>query len=100
MTKIDKWTVVQHSGFGYAQKPGFEKAVEVRNLTTVGEMRKVEKAGGVVFDNYREADDFCDSENFPEGVPGVPLYPSVRGTFSFTEIDGLRIYVPRKADNA
>ena len=28
----EKWTLVQHSAFGYAEKPGWEKAVEAATV--------------------------------------------------------------------
>lgn len=87
-----KYTMVQHSGYGYAKKPGFEHGVEVRMITTVAEVRKVEKAGGILFDSGAEAYAFEESASFPEGHEG--LYPKAAGTFSSEKIDGLAIYIP------
>ena len=97
MTAVsNKWTVVQHSGYGYAQKPGFKQAVETRALSTVGEVRRVERSGGVVFDSYLLAEEFAEKANFPADYKG--LYPKARGTFSSQMIDGLRIYQPVRTE--
>jgi hypothetical protein len=87
-----KWTIVQHSGFGYGGKPGFEKAIETRQVSTLKEQTTVLKAGGLLFDDWKTADDY---ENDPK-VVGEGMYPRVPGTFSNHEIDGLKIYVPPK----
>lgn len=88
----DKWTVVQHSGYGYAGKPGFAKGLEVRVVHTKAEQDKVEKAGGLLFDTYIAADKFGDEAMFPPEVGG--MYPQAAGTFASLEVDGLRVYVP------
>ena len=92
----DKWTVVQHSGYGYTNKPGFRQAVETRKLATVGEVRLVERAGGVVFDNYLLAEEFAERANYP--ADNNSIYPRAKGTFSLLKIDGLRIYKPIRAE--
>lgn len=92
MTAVDLWTLVQHSGYGYAGKDGFRHAVEVRAVRLKGEKELVEKAGGLLFGSHREANDFEENANYPEGAQGI--YPQAKGTFSSKEIDGLRIYVP------
>ena len=98
MTAVsNKWTVVQHSGYGYTHKPGFEHAVETRAITTVGELKRVERSGGVVFDSYLLAEDFAEKADFPADYKG--LYPQARGTFSSQMIDGLRIYKPIRAES-
>lgn len=86
---IDKYTVVQHSGFGYGGKTGFKQGLEVRAVTRQAEVRKVEKAGGILFDSYAEADKFCD-----EATEGPGIYPQAKGNFAREAIDGLRIYIP------
>jgi hypothetical protein len=89
---VDKWTLVQHSGFGYGGNPEFRKAVETRSLSKAAEVKKVKAAGGVVLDSYGSASDREFDENYPEEVQG--LVPHCRGTFAKTEIDGLKIYIP------
>lgn len=95
--KEDKWTLVQHSGFGYAEKPGWELAVETRLITTDVELKRVESVGGYVFDSYGEADDQEFKSNYPKGSGDALMYPCVQGTFSDKELDGLRIYIPMRA---
>jgi hypothetical protein len=89
---IDKWTIVQHSGFGYAGKETFRHATETRKLSNKTELKAVQKAGGLVFDSYAEAEDFSDRANYPIGYQGI--VPNARGTFSVREIDGLAVYIP------
>ena len=103
MTKLkeQKWTLVQHSAYGYQEKPGWDKAVETRMITTDAELKRVESVGGMVFDSYSEADNQEYKSNYPDGVeiPGQPFqltYPEVKGTFSDKELDGLRIYIPAR----
>ena len=96
MTKLkqEKWTLVQHSGYGYGEKEGFRRGVEIRSLSTVGEVRIVQKAGGVVFDSYDDAMEAEESENYPPGTVG--MYPNAQGQFSDKIIDDLRIYIPKR----
>jgi hypothetical protein len=86
------WTIVQHSGFGYAGKPGFAQGVEVRRITTKKEENDVKAAGGIMFDTYKEAVDFEMKASYPDDHPG--LYPQAKGTFSDRMVDGLKIYIP------
>lgn len=89
--KATKYTLVQHSGYGYGGKLGFRLAVEVRQIEGK-EIERVEKAGGVLFDTFREADEAENRENYPPGVEGI--YPRVRGRFHKTKVDQLAIYLP------
>lgn len=88
------YTLVQHSGFGYAGKPGFEQALEVRALATAAERKRAEKAGGIVVDTWGQAEDLAETLDFPPGTEG--LYPQFGGTFSSKEVDGLRIAIPKR----
>lgn len=83
-----RWTVVQHSGFGYGNKPGFEKALETRQLDTEADQQLVLKVGGKLFDSYTEATEY-EENNVGEG-----MLPQAPGTFSEEKVDGLRIYIP------
>jgi hypothetical protein len=97
-----KWTIVQHSGYGYAGKPGFEHAVETRMLATVAEQRRAKKAGGLLFDSWKEAEDFAEGANHPPDHEEIALkgellsglHPAAKGTFSKLLVDGLAIYIP------
>ena len=95
--KDEKWTLVQHSAFGYQEKPGWEKAVETRQITTSVELDRVQSVGGFVFDSYDEADSQEYKSNYPKGAGEFPTltYPEVLGTFSHKEIDDLKIYIPK-----
>lgn len=88
---MSKYTLVQHSGFGYGEKPGFEHAVEEHSVTD-REAEKVRKLGGVIFDSYEQAYDAAEHENYPPEVDGV--IPQAPGTFSKVLIDGLAVYLP------
>jgi hypothetical protein len=97
MTAVDnKWTIVQHSGYGYKGNPQFKQAVETRKLDTVGQVRLVERVGGVVFDSYLEAESFAERANYPADYTGI--VPDARGTFSKLMIDNLRIYKPVRTE--
>lgn len=98
-----KWTLVQHSAFGYQEKPGWDLAVETHSITTEAELKRVQSVGGFVFDSYSEADDQEMASNYPEGVAQagtgkdfVLTYPEVQGTFSDKDLDGLKIYIPAR----
>lgn len=87
-----KYTLVQHSGYGYAGKPEFQAAVELKEIKGK-EIDKVKRAGGAVFDDYREGSEAETRENYPPGVVG--LIPNVRGRFHKTvSIDRLKVYLP------
>lgn len=98
MSKLleSKWTLVQHSAYGYAEKPGWEHAVETRSINTTAEIHRVLKAGGLVFETYSEADEQEYKSNYPDGAGDKITYPHVQGTFSQTELDGLKIYIPKR----
>ena len=90
--KESKYTLVQHSGYGYGGKPEFMAAVETRQISGK-EIDRVKKVGGVVFDAFHEADEAENRENYPPGVKGI--IPRVRGRFHPTAaVDRLKIYLP------
>lgn len=84
------YTLVQHSAWVANQDPTFEKALESRKITAA-QAEKVVKAGGEVFADYMEAEDFADREQYPASNTG--LIPRVEGTFSRTVVDGAPVYV-------
>ena len=88
----EKYTVVQHSGYGYKQNPQFRLAVESRRCVKNADIRQVMRAGGLLFDTYDEAEAFCKKANYPPGNNG--LIPTVRGQFSQMMVDDLKIYIP------
>lgn len=89
---ITKYTLVQHSGYGYAERSEFKAAVETRMITRAAEERRVLNAGGIVLDKPSDAYRREDEENYPPGTPG--LTPRAKGSFSRKKIDGLPIYIP------
>lgn len=92
MADDEPYTIVQHSGFGYAGKPQFAKGVEAIKLTGSRERRAVEAAGGLLFETYEAAEDYVQKISYPEGYTGIiPLAP---GQFSAVKIQGLAVYVP------
>lgn len=91
---IMKYAIVQHSAFGYKGDRTFEQGLEQRVVTTKKEADAIEKAGGILFDTYGEADDFCDMVMYPEDDAG--LTPSAKGTFADLKVDGLAVYIPRR----
>jgi hypothetical protein len=92
----DKWTVVQHSGFGYKGNPQFERAVEVRQIHNQGELRLVERVGGMILDSYMEAEAFAERANYTPSNNSI--IPNARGTFSKLMLDDLRIYIPVRGE--
>lgn len=90
---MEYYTLVQHSGFGYGENPEFEQAVEMRSITKK-QIEKVKRKDGLIFESYGDASDAADSENYPDDVAG--LIPKVNGTFINWEIDGLRLYIPKR----
>lgn len=90
--------IVQHSGWAYGDKSSMRRGVETREVTNKTKINQIVKLGGVVFDDYIEAENYCMRVQYPPGTVG--LYPAVRGRFHRTaHIDGLRIYIP-VADDA
>lgn len=92
------YTIVQHSGYGYAKKPGMSNMTEERSVTGKKQEKAVKDAGGLLFDTYGECATACEVVN---GIfdPGMGLYPSVtRGSFSNRQVDGLKVWVPDNAD--
>jgi hypothetical protein len=89
-----KFTLVQHSGFGYGGKEGFAHGVEERTIDNKRDEEKVIKAGGLIFEDYMEAVEFEEKVNGISDPASTSLYPQAKGTFSDKEIDGLKIYIP------
>ena len=95
MTRTEpKYTVVQHSGFGYSAKDGFEHDLEPRRVTTQREQDAVTRVGGVLFGDWKDADDYCEAESYPGDGVALALHGRAPGTFADLEVDGLRVYVP------
>lgn len=93
----DQYTIVQHSGYGYAGDHTFRNATETRKVSDA-QAKKVLEVGGRVFPDYVSAEDACENYNYPVGVEG--LVPRVTGTFAPLNIDGLSIYIPAPLPDA
>jgi len=91
-----QWTLVQHSGCGYGSDVRFARAVQMELITTTAEFNRVQKAGGLLFDEYDAASHREELENYPPEVKG--LVPRCRGRFARAKINGLKIYVPLAHD--
>lgn len=90
------YTLVQHSGYGFAGDPSFRRAVEEEPVTEV-EAEKVRKAGGLLFADYAVASKYAHDINYPPEVGG--LVPFVKGSFHpKAKFGGLRMYVPSEWD--
>lgn len=89
-----KYTVVQHSGYGYGNKEEWEHGLETRFVEKKSEIARIERAGGLLFDSYSEAEKFAEEAMWIDDT----MEPKAQGTFSNLKIDDLAIYVPvRKA---
>ena len=91
-SQIHLYTLVQHSGFGFAGKPQFQEAVEEACLTSRREVERVRRAGGLLFHTYLRACNRVEAENYPSWIKG--LIPHVAGEFAKAKVGGLRIYQP------
>jgi hypothetical protein len=89
----DKWTVVQHSAMAAKGDATFARGLESSLVTTAADRTRVEQAGGLLFDSYGEAEDFCDTAMYPN-PDYLGLVPQAAGTFSDLTVDGLKIYIP------
>ena len=88
-------TVVQHSGYGYAGDLQFSGGLESRSLYTKAQVDRVERIGGVVFDDYLTAERFCEYAMY-EASGATGLIPKARavGEFDKLEVDELKIFKP------
>lgn len=86
------WTVVQHSGFGYAGKEGFKRGLEPRQIENRRQYELIIRTGGMVFQSYGAASDYAEAEMYPDDSSDI--YPRARGRFVKAQIDGLAVYIP------
>lgn len=82
------WTIVQHSRCGYGGDQTFKNFLEERIIMNQKELDKVKKSGGLILDNYDSA----------ERWTSAPLF-RMKGKFSRSKIDGLKIFVPLLISN-
>jgi hypothetical protein len=93
---VNFYTVVRHSGYGFAGKEDFRHGLEPRHVGTAGHRDIVKKVGGLLFNTYGEADDYCFNEQYAGHDELIPKAP---GRFAPQEIDGLQIYIPASTDH-
>jgi hypothetical protein len=93
MKALTKYTLVQHSAWTVKRDPCFESAVELASLEYQRQIDAVNRAGGLLFDSYKEASDAEYRENYPD-ADEQGLIPGVRGTFATYALQGRRVYVP------
>jgi hypothetical protein len=78
----NKYTLVQHSGYGYGGKPAFSRALEQRHVPDARTEREILKRGGFI-GTYEECDEIVDK-----------VFLNAKGEFSDYMIDDLRLYIP------
>ena len=88
------YTIVQHSGYGYGDNTQFENGLEPRNIERKSQFMRVMSEGGVVFDNWMDAEDYCEHEMYPSDYKG--LIQNAPGHFCAFKIDNLRLYIPNE----
>lgn len=85
------YTVVQHSGVTTGHDE-FAQGLEPKSVTDK-QAAKVTEAGGLIFPDYAEADDYCEREMYPPHYEG--LVPAAPGRFNLLlKFDGLPVYLP------
>lgn len=88
------YTLVQHSLFTFGGHSEFRHTVETKSVTPE-QAPQVLKAGGTLFESFKEALRVSETENYPSNAGTAPR---CQGTFSGMKIDGLRVYVPAGND--
>jgi hypothetical protein len=89
------YTLVQHSAYGWGDDNTFARGVEVVGISK-SEKKIVENSGGIVFDDYMEADDFSFAVMYPDNTIGG-IIPMATGGFG-PLLNGLKIYVLSQSD--
>jgi len=91
------YTLVQHSGFAYAGKLDFAKAVEEAYVDSLKLVEKIREAGGLLFISYGEATKYAHEINYPPDVVG--LTPRAQGRFHpRLKVRERRLYLPSERD--
>jgi hypothetical protein len=92
-----KYTVVQHSAFGYNEDERFKNGLEPRALRTKTEVKRVDSVGGIIFDDYASADNYAMQEMYAN-QDNNSIIPAASGSFSDKKIDDLAIYRPNRVN--
>lgn len=90
-----KWTIVQHSGYGWGGKEQFIGGLETDHITTEKQLEKVLKAGGVVFDSYGEADDYSFFAMYKDNPTLIP-WADRFGEFVPRKNGSLALFIPQE----
>lgn len=90
-----RYTVVRHSAYTHSQNPQFERGLESAVVETDKQALAIIDAGGVVFSDYVQAEEYAMQQMYPVGVRG--LIPHAMGRFlEELQVDGAAVYVPSK----
>jgi len=90
------WTLVRHSAWTAKRDPCFEHAVEADTVEP-RHLAGVARVGGLLFQDYGDASEREEAENYPPEVQG--LVPRCRGTFKWVgpaKGGGIDVYVPAR----
>jgi hypothetical protein len=88
---MQKYTLVQHTGFSVGGKNAFKQAVEARSIMEA-EVGPVSRAGGLIYNSYAEARDAAEKYNYPPENDG--LHPTAKGTFVRAGRFAEKVFVP------
>jgi len=89
------YTLVQHSAVSTGHST-FLRGVETMSVTDKKLIAQIEKLGGVLIADYKEAHEREFAENYPPGHDG--LAPRVNGKFARISISGQLLYIPAKQE--
>lgn len=89
---LKKYTIVQHSAMGYKKDTCFAKGLESRSVVTPASQKRVQEAGGLLFDEWEEAEAYAEKEMYQPD--NKSLIPNAPGTFSKHQVEGLALYIP------
>ena len=85
------YILVQHSGYGYAEDPSFQRAVQHQLILGEKKIEEMRESGVPIYDTYSAASSAEEAVNYPPSVKGLVPRCNPAG-FSRKKIDGLRIY--------
>ena len=86
--KGTKYTLVEHSGLPLA--------VELKSVRTEAQVKRIEEAGGVLFDSYEDADSAEYNYNYTGVEDGLNPNCLNTGDFSRKLFGGSKIFVPTR----
>ena len=89
------YTLVQHSAVSTGHT-AFLRGVETLFVSNKKVIAQIERLGGVLIADYKEAHEREFAENYPPGMDG--LHPRVNGKFSRFYVDGQLLYIPAKQE--